>query len=168
MFFKKIVRFLDYLMQPIIRVLLIIGISVLAVMMFLMAADVILRYLFNSPLPGAYELFEYMMAIIVSFGIVYCAHRRGHVTVDLVVDRFPKKVQAVIGSITSFFSLGLFILITWQNLWYIKEQFGSRLTSAVLLIPVYPFVAVVAIGFGAFCIVLLKDFINFLSGTVAK
>jgi TRAP-type C4-dicarboxylate transport system permease small subunit len=168
MSFKKIVSFLDHFMQPIIHVLLIIGISALAVMMFLMAADVVLRYFFNSPLPGAYELFEYMMAIVVSFGIVYCAQRGGHVTVDLVVDRFPKKVQAVIGSITSFFSLGLFMLITWQNLWYIKEQFGSKLTSAVLLIPVYPFIAVVAIGFGVFCIVLLKNFINFLSETVAK
>jgi TRAP-type C4-dicarboxylate transport system permease small subunit len=168
MSFKKASNFLNLFMQPIIHVLVLIGMSVLAVMMFLMAADVILRYFFNSPLPGAYELFEYMMAIVVPFGIVYCAHQGSHVAIDLVVDRFPKKVQAVIGSITSFFSLGLFILITWQNLCYIKEQFDSKLTSAVLLIPVYPFIAVVAIGLGVFCIVLLKDFINFLSETVAK
>ena len=65
------------------RLLQAIGALVLAAMMFLGAADVILRYFFNSPISGAYELVEYMMAIIVPFGLCVCApsrlaHLRGY------------------------------------------------------------------------------------------
>lgn len=154
--------------RPIINVLLVVGTSILAGMMFLTALDVVLRYIFNRPIPGAYEVIEFLMAIVVPFGIAYCGHQGSHVVVDLLVVRFPKRVQAIIGSVTAFLSLGLLILITWQNLIYIKEQYGSKLTSAVLLIPVYPFVGVVAIGCAAFSLVLLIDFFNYLSEAVKK
>jgi len=142
--------------------------GIVAAMMFLTATDVILRYIFNRPITGAYELIEYMMAILIPFGLAYCALQGGHVSVDLVVSRFPKKTQSIIGSITTLLCLGLFLLITWQNVIYIKEHFESNLTSAVLLIPVYPFVTAVAIGSAALCLVLVIDFLNYISEAVGK
>ncbi len=142
--------------------LLIIGMVVLGAMMFLTATDVILRYIFNRPVPGAYELTQFMMAIVVPFGIAYCAYVEGHVSVDLLITRFSKRIQNILGVFTSFLSLGLFILITWQNIKFIKEQFDSKLTSAVLLIPVYPFVFFVALGIGIFCIIILRDLLRYI------
>ena len=49
------------------------GIAVLAAMMTLTAADVCLRYLFNRPIMGAYELNEFMMAVFVGFSFAYTA-----------------------------------------------------------------------------------------------
>jgi TRAP-type C4-dicarboxylate transport system permease small subunit len=144
------------------KCLLTIGIIVLGAMMFLTAIDVILRYIFNRPVPGSYELTQFMMAIVVPFGIAYCAYAEGHVNVDLIITRFSKRVQNILGIITSLFSLGLFILITWQNLKYVKEQFESKLTSAVLLIPVYPFVFLVALGIAVFCLVLFRDIMKYM------
>ena len=63
---NKLSRFLSHL-------LLAVGASMLTAMMFLTVTDVILRYIFNRPLAGAFEMAEYMMAVLVSFGIVYCA-----------------------------------------------------------------------------------------------
>jgi len=137
-------------------------------MMFLTATDVILRYIFNRPISGAYEVIEYMMAILIPFGLAYCALQGGHVSVDLLVSRFRKKIQLIISTITTLFCLILFVLITWQNVIYIKEHFEANLTSAVLLIPVYPFVAAVAIGSAALCLVLVLDFLNYLSEVVEK
>jgi TRAP-type C4-dicarboxylate transport system permease small subunit len=168
MWLTKSVSYLNTFARPIMTIVLSIGISILAMMMFLMATDVVLRYIFNSPLPGAYELIEYMMAILVPFGIVYCAHQKSHVSVDLVIGRFTKRTQAILGSITSLLSLSLFLLVAWQSLRYITENFESNLTSAVLLIPMYPFIAVVAVGFSVLCLVLLIDFLNFLSETVTE
>lgn len=159
---------LNLFASHIINVLLVIGTGMLAGMMFLTALDVALRYIFNSPLPGAYEVIEYLMAIVVPFGIAYCGHQGSHVVVDLLVVRLPKRVQAIIGSITAFLSLGLLILITWQNLIYIKEQYESKLTSAVLLLPVYPFIGIVAVASAVFCLVLLIDFLKFISEAVEK
>jgi TRAP-type C4-dicarboxylate transport system permease small subunit len=159
---------LQRFVRPIINVLLVIGASMLAGMMFLTALDVALRYIFNRPITGAYEVIEFLMAIVVPFGIAYCGHQGGHVVVDLLFVRFPKRVQAIIGGMTGFLTLGLFLLITWQNFIYIQEQYGSKLTSAVLLIPVYPFIGVVAIASAVFCLVLLIDFLKFLAEVVEK
>jgi len=158
--------FFSKLTRPITQILLAVGATALALMMFLMGTDVILRYVFDSPLPGAYELVEYLLAIFIPFGIVYCAHERGHVTVDLVVDTFSRRIQAVFDSITTGMALILTLLLTWQNVLFIKETFDSKLESGVLYIPAYPFVAAVAVGFAALNLVLLVELLKSVSEAV--
>ena len=157
MWLRKTTNSLNTLYHPIIKLLNGTAMGIVAAMMFLTATDVILRYVFNR-----------MMAILIPFGLAYCAVQGGHVAVDLVVSRFSKKTQSILGSITTLLCLGLFMLITWQNVIYIGENFESKLTSAVLLIPVYPFVAAVAIGSAALCLVLVLDFLNYLKKAVEK
>ena len=41
-----------------------------ALMMFITAADVLLRYIFNRPISGTMELTSYMMAVVVGFGLL--------------------------------------------------------------------------------------------------
>jgi TRAP-type transport system small permease protein len=137
------------------RILVAIGAVALAVMMFLTAFDVVMRYVFNQPVKGALEVVEYLMAILVSFSIAYCAEQKGHVTVDLIMAGFPKRVQAFFNFLTNLLALGLTVLICWQCILYIISMHSSRLTSAVLLIPAYPFVAGVAVGFGVYALVLV-------------
>ena len=168
MWLTKTANSINTLYRPLIKVLNGIAMGIVAAMMFLTATDVILRYLFNRPIMGAFELIEYMMAILIPFGLAYCALQGGHVSVDLVVSRFSKKSRSILGSITTLLCLGLFLLITWQNVLYIRENFESKLTSAVLLIPVYPFVTAVAIGSAALCLVLVIDFLNYLTEAVGK
>ena len=168
MWLKKTADLINLITRPIVRLLKSIAMGILLIMMFLTAMDVIFRYMFNRPITGSYELIEFMMAILVSFGIAYCALEGGHVSVDLVVARFSEKTQAIIESITSIFSLGLFILITWQNVLYIRDNFHSKLESAVLFIPVYPFIAIVAIGFAVLCMVLLTNLFRYLSEGATK
>ena len=150
------------------RILLLMGASILSVMMFLTMADVVLRYVFGSPVSGAYEMTQYMMAIVIPFGIVYCAHEKGHVSVDVLFDLLPKRIQGVFSCITSLIVIVLFILIAWQNVLFVHETYESGLTSAVLYIPSYPFVGTIALGFVALCLVLLADFFNILLETVSK
>jgi TRAP-type C4-dicarboxylate transport system permease small subunit len=141
--------------------------GILIAMMFLTAADVLLRYFFNRPISGSFEVTEYMMAIIISFGLAHCAIRKGHVSVDLVLSRFTRKGQAVVSSLMYLLSFGFFVLVTWQSFLYIGKIFKSHLTSAVLLIPTFPFVALLAIGIAVFSLVLLIDFLDYLSQAVS-
>ncbi len=149
--------------DKITRILIAIGTAILALMMFLTALDVGLRYVFNRPLSGAFELVEYMMAILIPFCIVYCAHQKGHVAVELILDRFPKRIQKIADTITTFIAMIFAIVIAWQNILYIFEVKGSGLTSAVLLIPAYPFVAPIAIGMGAFALILVVHLSEYVS-----
>ena len=61
----KAIHFLDRLNRYIVACLRFVAMTVLAGMMFLTAADVILRYIFNRPVTGAYELIEFLMAILI-------------------------------------------------------------------------------------------------------
>ncbi len=168
MWLNKFQDWISGITNPLVGLLKGIAMGVLFIMMLLTASDVMFRYIFNRPIAGSIELTEFMMAIMVSFGIAYCAVLGGHVSVDVVVSLLPKKVRTIIGIITTLLSLGLFLLITWQNVLYIKEIFDSGLESPVLLLPAYPYIAAVAIGFGALCLVLLMNFFQLLSEAVNK
>ena len=156
------VEMLANIAKNVTRMMTAVGAVVLAMMMFLTALDVGLRYVFNRPLVGAFELVEYMMAILIPFSIVYCAHKRGHVAVELILGQFPEKVQVCFDLVTTFLSILFVIVIAWQNFLYIHETYILGLTSAVLLIPTYPFMIPVAIGLVAFALNLMIHLFEFL------
>ncbi len=60
--------------------------------------------------------------------------------------------------------LGLIVagLMTWQTIIYIPMLQKSGLVSSVLLIPIYPFVAIVAFGIAFYFVVLVLQFLEFI------
>ncbi|GAB6147172.1 TRAP transporter small permease [Desulfocicer niacini] len=145
------------------RVLIAIGATMLACMMFLTVADVVLRGLFNHPIAGAFELVEYMMAVMVPFSITYCAEQNGHIAVDLIMNRFSLKFQRVTDIVITFATLIFIIVIAWQNVLYFMEVKAFQVTSSVLLIPTYPFVTPIFIAFGVFALILVVQLSNLFS-----
>ena len=158
---KKAVSF-DRVISSAAHSINIAGVAVLALMMLLTATDVCLRYIFNSPITGAYELTEFLMAIVVAFGLAYTAIKKEHISIDLVISRLPQRTQTVINSTTCFFSVCVFALITWRSILYAEKLRIGEYASQSLLIPVYPFVYVVAFGSAVFCLVLLCDLRGYL------
>lgn len=168
MWLSKTAGYLNKAIKPAVEILHGAGMGVLALMMFLTACDVILRYVFNRPIVGSYDISEYMMAIVVSFGLAYCAFLKGHVRVDIIVSRFPQRVQEVFDCITGLLSVFLFVIITWQSFVYMQLLFSSGLKSTVLLIPRFPFVGLVFIGSAFITLVLIADFFDSLARAVRK
>ena len=149
--------------KPLGNIVSSIGIVLLAAMMFLTAADVLMRYLFNKPIVGSYELIQYMMATAIAMGLAYCAIEKGHVTIDVLLSRLPRRTCAIINSVTGLLSLLIAALITWQSCVYIVKLQQSQLVTQVLLIPVYPFVVIVAFGIAFYFVVLIVHFLEFLA-----
>lgn len=137
------------------KLLLAVSAAVLTLMMLLTAIDVVMRYIFRLPIPGAFELAQYMMAFIVPFAIAYCADQNGHVSVELFFKKFPKFLQKTLRFSISLATVLFAGIMTWQNLMYIGETFRDHLTSAVLLIPTWPFIVPVSIGVGIYTLVVL-------------
>jgi TRAP-type C4-dicarboxylate transport system permease small subunit len=137
--------------------------SVLAMMMFLTALDVGLRYIFNSPIPGALELVEYMMAVIVPFAVTVTAFNKAHIGVDLIMERFPKRFQTLTACLTNLIAFILYAAITWRCFLNIGEQYASGMTSAVLLIPNYPFVVSLTMAFALLSLITLLHFFEKLN-----
>lgn len=153
---------------PISGIMKMVSMAVLFAIMMLTATDVLLRYILKQPIMGTIEIVEFMMAVLISFGLAFCALDDGHVSVDLLVKNFSIKKQKIIDCVTSFISFVFFTLITWQNIIYIKDNYLSKLESPVLLLPVYPFIALTAMGLAALTLALLLVFIRNLSNAVTK
>ena len=73
--------------------------------------EVAMRYFFNRPVMGTYELSELMLAAIVFFGLAYTAVEQGHIRVDLITSILPKKIQAFLDDIATLTGIGIFTLI---------------------------------------------------------
>jgi len=168
MWFRKTADFLTFIASPAAKVLNTIAAGFLAAMMVLTGVDVFLRYIFNRPVTGSYEMTEFMMPIVIAFGLAYCALEKGHVSVQLVTSRLPERAQVVMHIFANLVFLAVFILITWQTLLRAKGMFDTGQTSIVLYIPVFPFVLAVAIGSAALCLVVLRDLFTYLSQVVRK
>lgn len=137
-----------------------IAAGALLIMMFLIATDVITRFFFNKPIPGAYELTEFMMAIVVPLGIAYCAERKQHVGVDIIVEKFSIKNQKRVEIITESITVLLVGLLVWQSWVNFFDVIALRGESAVLHIPSYPFALALPVGFMAFILFSLAHLIE--------
>lgn len=166
MWLNSILSFLNKLANPVSRATSGVGAGILAVMMFLTATDVLLRYFFNRPISGAMELTQYMMVIVVVSGLGLCTVEKSHVKVEVLIERFPPKVQTILYTITSLLSLGLFLLITRQAVVYAGFLLDAKLTSPLLFIPTFPFAIILALGTFIFCLALFAEFVYFLSKAV--
>ena len=145
-----------------------VGVGILMVMMFLTAGDVCLRYFLSRPIPGAYELNEFMLVVVVFLGLAHTAVKRGHVIVGVVVTRLPPRIRAVLDTITNLLGLVFFSLITWRAMVQVKVLWLSNAKSGVLSIPAAPFVFVVGFGSAVLCLVLLLNVLYSLAKGLSK
>lgn len=63
--------------------------------------EVVMRYGFNSPTTWGFEMTTFLYGMHYMFGICYTDVRKGHVRVDIFTSLASKKVQAVIGALTT-------------------------------------------------------------------
>ena len=71
MWLSKAALWLERVISPVARVFNSAGVGILMVMMSLTVVDVFLRFVFNKPIVGAYEMSEFMMVILVFFALAY-------------------------------------------------------------------------------------------------
>jgi TRAP-type C4-dicarboxylate transport system permease small subunit len=168
MWLSKIANFIYRILSPFSKILLIVGAVSLMIIMLLTAADVIMRYVFNRPIIGAFDMTQYLMVVVFAFALPYCTLKKGHINVDILTSHLSGKVQAIIAGITTPLSLVLFSLITWQTIVATGIQHNSNIVSSVLPIPRYPFVALLFIGYVCFVLVLLADFFKLIADGAKK
>lgn len=126
-------------------------------MMLLTTFDVVGRYLFHAPILGVFEITEFMLVCVVFLSLAYTQYLKGHIEVDILVDRFSKRGRDIIGIVNYGLSFLLLLLITWKSLERGFEVLDNKECSGTLNIPVFPFVFVVALGCAAMCFELLRD-----------
>lgn len=143
--------------------------GVLLLMMFFTFSDVFGRYLLNKPIAGSIDVGEIMVVTLAFLGVAYTQVQRGHVRVEILISRLSRHTQAILETITSFLSAGIFGFIGWEVGVRAVGIMVSRepdVLSPTLQIPEAPFMLLAAIGLVILCLVLLVNFFRSL-GEVA-
>jgi TRAP-type C4-dicarboxylate transport system permease small subunit len=120
-----------------------IGMAMIIPLMLLTFADVTLRGFFNKPIPGTFELSQYILAVFILLGAAYTQQVKGHVGVDFITSRLSPRSRATCEIMTTLLSLFIIAIVIWQG-WV--EGITEKTVSDQLRIPQYPFRVLVAVG----------------------
>jgi TRAP-type C4-dicarboxylate transport system permease small subunit len=134
-----------------------VGMFLAIPLMLLTVGDVMGRSFFNKPIPGTFELSEYMLAVIVLLGAAYTQQVKGHVGVDFLTSRHSAKTQAVLQAVTTLAGLLIVAILVWQGF---LEGIHEKAVSDQLRVPQWPFKLLVAVGGLLLWLELLLDFIS--------
>ena len=139
----------------------------LTLMMFLTALDVFLRYI-DKAIIGTLEVIQFMLVVVASFGFAYCAFVQGHVNIELLVSRLPRRVQALFNVIARAAFLFLSVLIVWKISARVFYEYEVMSSSTILHIPLFPCMILEAIGFAFLSVILINQLIDYLYEAVKK
>lgn len=111
---------------------------VLFAMMALTVVDVTGRYLFSRPVPGGFEIMQFLLAIVVFAALPLVTHDCGHITVSLFDTFFRgawRRVQELFVLIMSAIALAIVTLRMWDQGDVLAE---TEAITGFLLWPIAP------------------------------
>ena len=127
----------------------------LLVLMFFITVDVVARYIFEAPIRGGYEVAELMMAVLVLLGLPYTGVLKGHISVDILITRFPALPRKILEVINRSVGVLVFFLIGWQAFKEALYTRGAKDATDILHIPLFPFRLLLVVGAFLLGLVLL-------------
>lgn len=92
----------------------------------------------NFVIPGSYEIFKLIMVIPVGFALVYAALKKYHVTVDIIVARFPPRLSIAAEILASALSFAIWGLMVSAAA-ILASETGLQELTETLEIPYLPF-----------------------------
>ncbi len=122
--------------------------AALTFMMLLTVADVILRA-GGRPILGTYEIVAFSLAIVIGFTIPKVSIDRGHVYMEIVLDKVSKRGKAILNTFTRVLCLILFAVVGYNLFLIGNELIASGEVSSTLKLPFYP----IAYGVGVCCFI---------------
>ena len=152
-------KFLEWLNAFLNRILLVLGgIAVLA-LMTLATANVVLRIVY-APIRGTYELVSFFGALVIAFALGYTQKRKDHIIVDILTERFPRKLARTVDAFAYLVMTIFFTIVTWQVFVWGMKIWRTGELSETLKVIYHPFILAVGFGFGALALTSLIDFLN--------
>jgi TRAP-type C4-dicarboxylate transport system permease small subunit len=160
---EKLSGFANKIFTMPVKIMVAFGSVVIMVMMLLMTADVVGRYVLNKPILGTDELIGFLFLCLAACSFSYAQWTKTHIRIELFLERFPARTRLILDTFTYLLTFAMSSLIAWQ-LFVATQQFLSKLQSGnsvseILAIPWYPFLIILGLGFSILAFITLFDII---------
>lgn len=86
----------------------------LMAMMLITVVDVVGRYALKQPVPGAYELIELMLAIVIFTALPLVCLKDEHITVTILVEGFSARARQIHTGVVSLLCAGVLAAVAWR------------------------------------------------------
>ena len=126
--------------------------------------DVILRYIFSSPILGAKDLLEMGMVVVISLAFPFTWRIGGHIVVDLIPDYGIKFLTTLRDVVVRLIGIEIFRHLAW-NAW-IRAGYAKLFNEATNMIevPFQPFFWILSIAAGFQVLLLVFEVVRLVLG----
>lgn len=142
-----------------------VAVLLLVVLTCIGTADVLLTQFLSRPIPGAVELSEAAMAVLVFLGLGQVQRVRGHIVIDLFTQRLPPAASRWLTVLTSSIEL-CFMAAMGAAAWALAMRSFrlSETATGYLAFPLFPGKALVVAGILLATIELLRQTVWLVAG----
>lgn len=112
-------------------------------MIFILAYEVVMRYVFNKPTTWVHEIAGMLYAIYFLLGGVYTLRWDAHVNIEILYGRFSPRTKAIVDSFTwLFFYLFCFVILlkgipfAWESVSFL-ERANTPFEGPVWLVKIF-------------------------------
>ncbi len=127
------------------------------VMMLMNVADVIMGYLFQTHILGAYELTQRLLMCAVFTAFAYGQSKKSHINMTIVIVHFPRPLRFTLFTLMSILSVLAAGAMTYAAAVQTGVAVSTGYMTEVLYIPLWPFYVVETVAMGIFTLALLYD-----------
>ena len=128
--------------------------AALLVMVFVTIADVLMRNLFNAPIPGSIEIARMMMICMAPTFVCALIEKR-HIAVGVFVDKLGRKGQLVFDTFGYMATAIVCGFMSYQGFIDTQRRIIRGDVYTMLRIPVWPFMLLFAVSMGIFAIMIV-------------
>lgn len=120
---------------------------VVAFMMLITSGDVVMRYVFNSPITGTFELMEFSLVAVAFLSFAYVQQQRGHITVEFIAERVSPRWRASMDLVVLVIVFPIMLIMVWQTAEQALEAWRTGdVTMGLIKFPLAPAKATVPLG----------------------
>jgi len=130
-------------------------------MMFLIAADVLLRFAINKSIMGSYELVQILMVILVFFAFGFTQEADGHVRVTIFIEKFPAGIRRCVEGLLLLIVASAMLMVSVATF---AQGRNTITTTSILFIPLKPVYYLASLGALVYAVTALWDAINSFLG----
>ena len=141
--FSKLVAYLGYI--SLVFMMVFVGVAAVARAM-------------HRPIIGDIEIVQLGMVVLIAGSLAYTEYRNAHVSVGIIVDNFPGKVQKII----DIFSLCLTVIFCVVVAYAFYTKFDTQNGSVLLGYKFYPLKTILIVGFIAWALMAIQKIIVLL------
>lgn len=139
-----------------------LGISMLSLMVMMLdvVADVFMRFVFNSPIQGSFDIVGICLVIMVFFGMGRVISGGHEIVIDFIDEFVPSKVARILVSIAGFLTAGLLVFIIYSMISPAIEAYNYGDIKLELNFPVWIIWAFALIGIAGAVLASLKSILK--------